>query len=137
MAYDSSLLLDKIIPLNRKAAVVGKFGVDSGGVQWEEGPCLHAYVTWAKGMRAMNAGALDAYSIKQVRMRWTDIFDERSRIKFNGRTYQILPDTFNPDRRNRTLQFNMQLIVNDKQPAPKPSSNTIGGGNSSGQEIGK
>ena len=127
MGYSSGLLHDKIIPLTRKAAVVGKYGVDSAGVQWTEGPCLHAWVTWAKGMRAMNAGALDAYAIKQVRMRWTNVFDERARIKFNGKTYQIMPETFNPNRREDTLQFNMQLIVNDKPvaPAPTPSSSEI------------
>ena len=64
----------------------------------------------------MNAGALDAYAVKIVRMRYnaTAVINERSRIKFDGRVFQILPETFHPNRLDDTLQFHMQLIVNDK-----------------------
>ena len=62
----------------------------------------------------MNAGALDAYAVKIVRMRWTNVFNERSRIKYQGKVYQIIPETFNANHYENTLQFLMQLIVNDK-----------------------
>ena len=39
---------------------------------------------------------------------------ERSRIQWQGRTYQILPETFNPDRQENTIQFLCQQIINDK-----------------------
>ena len=100
--------------LNRKEAKTSKFGLDGGGVEWEEGPCLHANVDYAKGKAAMNAGALDAYAVKIVRMRYTTCFNERSRIKYEGKIYQIIPETFNANRRENTLQFLMQLVVNDK-----------------------
>ena len=116
MAYSAGFLHDIIQPLNRKEAVAGKYGLDSAGVEWEEGQCLHANVDYAKGKAAMNAGALDAYAVKIVRMRYTAsaVINERSRIKYDGRVYQIIPETFNANHYENTLQFLMQLIVNDK-----------------------
>jgi hypothetical protein len=73
-------------------------------------------VTWAKGVKAMNAGALDAYAVKIVRMRYsaTAVINERSRIKYEGKVYQIIPEMFHANKFDDTLQFHMQLIVNDK-----------------------
>ena len=129
MSYSAGFLHEIIVPLNRKAATVGKYGVDSGGIQWEEGPCLHANVDYQRGKSAMNAGALDAYAVKIVRMRYnaTDVINERSRIKYQGKVYQIIPETFNANHYENTLQFLMQLVVNDKngKPTPTPSSSDI------------
>ncbi len=114
MAYSSGILKDIVTILNRKDAVQGKFGLDSAGIEWEDMGCVHAYVDWQKGKSAMNAGALDAYGAKIVRMRWNNIITERSRIQWHGKTYQILPETFNPDHQGNTIQFLCQQIVNDK-----------------------
>ena len=114
MGYTAGFLHEVIIPLNRKEAVTGKYGLDSAGVEWEEGPCLHANVDYQRGKSAMNAGSLDVYAVKIVRMRYTTCFNERSRIKYQGKVYQIIPETWNANRREDTLQFLMQLIVNDK-----------------------
>lgn len=113
MAYSSGILRFIIQVLNRKAAQGSRFGLDGDGIEWEEGDFLHANVTWAKGVRSMNAGALDAYAIKEVRTRWTDKITIRSRVKFEGQIYQIIPETFHADRMENTLQFHMQLIIND------------------------
>ena len=126
MSYQSGFLHELIIPQNRKAATAGKYGIDSAGVEWEDA-CnhpLHANVDYQRGKSAMNAGALDAYAVKIVRMRWTNVFNERSRIKYQDKTYQIIPETWNVNHRENTLQFLMQLVVNDKngKPAPTPSS---------------
>jgi SPP1 family predicted phage head-tail adaptor len=136
MPYDSGFRHEIIIPLNRKAATVGKYGVDSGGVQWEEGTPLHANVDYNRGKRAMNAGALDAYAVKIVRMNFTDKINERSRIKYQGKIYQIMPETFNANFRDNTLQFLMQQVNDKQQTAPTPSSNAMSGGSSSSHEIG-
>jgi len=115
MSYSSGFLKDRVTILNRKEAVQGKFGLDSAGIEWEIAACgIHANVDWQKGKTAMNAGALDAYGVKIVRMRWNNIVTERSRIQWQGRTYQILPETFNADRQGNTIQFLCQQIVNDK-----------------------
>jgi head-tail adaptor len=113
MAYTSGLLRFVIQVQNRKAAQGSQFGIDGDGIEWQDGDILHANVTWAKGVKAMNAGALDAYTVAEVRMRWTDKITMRSRVKFEGNVYQIIPETFHPDKMENTLQFHMQLIVND------------------------
>ena len=114
MGYSAGFLHEIIIPLNRKEAKVGKYGIDSAGVEWEEVGCLHANVDYQRGKSAMNAGSLDAYAVKIVRMRWTNVFNERSRVKYQDKTYQIIPETWNANHRENTLQFLMQLVVNDK-----------------------
>ena len=119
MSYQAGFREDSITPLNRKAATVGKYGVDSAGVTWEEGTPMHANVDYQKGKSAMNAGALDAYAVKIVRMNFTSTNNERSRIKYNGKIYQIMPETFNGNYRKNTLQFLMQLVNEKEQQTPK------------------
>lgn len=114
MAYTAGFLKDLVTILNRKEAQQGKFGLDSAGIEWEEVGCLHANVDYQRGKSAMNAGSLDAYAVKIVRMRWTNVFNERSRVKYQDKTYQIIPETWNANHREDTLQFLMQLVVNDK-----------------------
>ena len=119
MSYPAGFRDDFITPLNRKAATVGKYGVDSAGVTWEEGTPMHANVDYQKGKSAMNAGALDAYAVKIVRMNFTSTINERSRIKYEGKIYQIMPETFNGNYRQNTLQFLMQLVNEKEQQNPK------------------
>ena len=114
MAYTSGLLKHRVVILNRTEAQQGKFGLDSGGVEFESAGMVWASVDFAKGKSALNAGALDAYAVKMVRMRWNTIVNERSRIQYGGKVYQIVPETFNADRQENTIQFLMQQIINDK-----------------------
>lgn len=109
--YDSGLRYHIVIVLNRTEAQMGKFGLDSAGQEWTEDGAVHADVTWAKGKYAMNAGSLDAYAVKMVRMNWNNIVTERSRIVYDGKTYQILPDTFHRSKFENRIQFHMQLLV--------------------------
>ena len=104
----------RVTILNRTEAQQGKFGLDSAGVEFESAGTVWASVEWAKGKSALNAGALDAYAVKMVRMRWNSIINDRSRILYGGKTYQIVPETFNADRQENTIQFLMQQIINDK-----------------------
>jgi len=119
MSYPAGFREQFITPLNRKAATVGKYGVDSAGVTWEEGTPMHANVDYQKGKSAMNAGALDAYAVKIVRMNFTSTINERSRIKYDGKIYQIMPETFNGNYRQNTLQFLMQLVNEKEHQNPK------------------
>ena len=114
MAYSTGLFKDRVTILNRKEAQQGKFGLDSAGIEFEPAATVWANVDWQRGKSGMTAGALDAYGVKIVRMRYNTIITERSRIQWHGRTYQILPDTFNPDHQENTIQFLCQQIVNDK-----------------------
>lgn len=114
MAYTTGILRDRVTILNRREAQQGKFGLDSAGIEFETAGTVWADVTWAKGKQALNAGALDVYGVKMIRMRWNTIVNERSRIVWKGKTYQIVGETFNADRQGNTIQFLCQQIVNDK-----------------------
>lgn len=113
MAFSSGFLKDRIVIQNRKAAEAGKFGIDSDGPEYEDVCCLHANVDWQRGKSAMREGSLDVYGVVIVRMRWTTQVTERSRIVYEGKTYQILAETFHANRQENTLQFHAQLIIND------------------------
>ena len=113
MAYTSGILRDRVTILNRLKGDSGSYGLDSHGIIFEKAGEEWAEVTWAKGKQAMNAGALDVYGVIMVRMRWNTIVSERSRIIYNGKTYQILGDTFHAQRQDNTIQFHAQVLVND------------------------
>ncbi len=113
MSYDSGMRDDIVTVLNRKAEQVTDLGIDAYGVEWEEVMCLHASVTWAKGVSALNVGAPDAYKHILVRMNWNNVVTMRSRIRFEDHLYAIQPETFHPDYRENTLQFTAQLIINE------------------------
>lgn len=112
--YSSGLRDKRLTILNRNAAASGQYGLDSGGTGWTEAATVWASVAWTKGMRAMNAGAIDVYGVVMVRMNWNDIITLRSRIVYDGDTYQILAETFHADKKQNTIQFNAQLVVNEK-----------------------
>lgn len=113
MAYTSGILRDRVTILNRLKGESGNYGLDSHGIIFKKTSEEWAEVTWAKGKQAMNAGALDVYGVIMVRMRWNTIVSERSRIIYNGKTYQILGDTFHAQRQDNTIQFHAQVLVND------------------------
>jgi head-tail adaptor len=114
MGYSAGFLNHLIQVLNRKEATGNKFGLDGAGIEWENGDILHANVTYAKGTRAMNAGALDVYAVNEVRMRWTNKISMRSRVRYQGKIWQIIPETFHEDFQEDKIQFHMQLVINDQ-----------------------
>ena len=114
MAYSTGILKYRVTILNRKEAVQGKFGLDSAGIEFEPAGTVWASVDWTKGKGAMNAGALDVYGVVIIRMRYNTIVNERSRILYDGKTYQIIGETFHADRQANTIQFHAQQIINDK-----------------------
>lgn len=111
--YSSGMRRGMVEILNRREQTVGKFGIDSAGIEWQSEGFVHADVTWAKGKSAMNAGALDAYAVVMIRMNWSDRVTMRSRIVWRGQTYQILPETFHDDFHSNTVQFHAQLVINE------------------------
>lgn len=115
MAYSTGILKHRVTILNRTAAQDGRFGLDSAGIEFTPAKTVWAEVTWAKGKAAMNAGALDVYGVVMVRMHYNTTVTERSRIMWNGKTYQILAETFHADRQENTIQFHAQQIVKDQQ----------------------
>jgi SPP1 family predicted phage head-tail adaptor len=113
MAYSTGILRNRVTILNRTEAQQGKFGLDSSGVDFETAGTVWAEVTWVRGKQAMNVGALDVYGVIMVRMRYNTIVNDRSRVMYDGKTYQILGDTFHTQRQDNTIQFHAQLIVKE------------------------
>lgn len=114
MAYSTGLLKHRVTILNRTEAQQGRFGLDSAGVKFESAGTVWASVDWTRGKGAMNAGALDVYGVVMIRMRWNTIVNERSRILYDGKTYQIIGETFHAQRQENIIQFHAQQIINDK-----------------------
>ena len=114
MAYTTGLLKHRVQILNRTEAQQGRFGLDSAGIEFESAGEVWASVEWTRGKGAMNAGALDVYGVVMIRMRYNNIVNERSRILYEGKTYQIIGETFHADRQENTIQFHAQQLVNDK-----------------------
>lgn len=109
--YASGMRWHVVTILNREEAASSKFGLDGAGITWQEAGTVHAAIDFSRGMRALSAGAIDAYAVVIVRMNYNDIVTMRSRIVYDGVTYQILPETFHADRRENKIQFNAQAIV--------------------------
>lgn len=111
----STGMLDKLIAIqNRKASQLGDFGMDSEGTGWETTISdVPADVSWKKGVRALSEGAIDAYGVIEIRMRYYAGVNMRSRIVYEGETYQILPETFHADYQANTIQFLAQVIINE------------------------
>ena len=106
MGYTSGILEYKVAILKKKAAVEKEFGKKT---EFEEVACVHAGLTWKKGQRALNEGALDAQDTVMFRMRWNNIVTRDCRLECNGVTYQI--QSLHADRRQDTLQITAVEIV--------------------------
>lgn len=109
--FSSGMRRFRITIKNRAEASAGAFGRDSQGISWEPSGTFWAAVDWKKGMTGMHEGALDVYTVVMVRMEWTSKVNMRSRINWQGQDYQILPDTFHPDKQANTIQFHAQVVI--------------------------
>lgn len=106
MPYSSDLLNKRVAILTPTEATT--FGATT---TYERTACVWASVTWTKGMKAMHEGALDAYDVVMVRMRYNAAVTRYCRLEVpsEGKTYQIL--TLNADRQDNTLQITAQEII--------------------------
>ena len=104
MAYTSGLLKYRVTILNKQVAA--GFGE---ATSYQPAACVHADVTWKKGQKALNEGALDAYDTVLIRMRWNNIVTRDSRLQCDGVTYQI--QSLHADRQANTIQITATEIV--------------------------
>ena len=104
MAYTSGLLKYRVTIMNKQVAA--GFGETTS---YQPAACVHADVTWNKGVKALREGALDAYDTVLIRMRWNDIVTRDSRLQCNGVMYQI--QSLHADRQANTIQITATEIV--------------------------
>lgn len=105
MGYSSGMLRHMVAVYNKKEEAA-KFG---GTTEYEKVACVHADVTWKKGQKALNEGALDAQDTVMIRMRWNNIVTRDSRLQCDGVTYQI--QSLHADRQDNTIQITATEIV--------------------------
>lgn len=77
--------------------------------RYEPTATVHASVTWKKGQRALNEGAMDSQDTVLIRMRWNNIVTRDSRLEHDGTTYQI--QSMHRDRQDNTIQITATEIV--------------------------
>ena len=106
MSYSSGMLNYIVAILNKKATTDKKFGEKTA---YEQVACVHADVTWKKGQKALNEGALDAQDTVMIRMRWNNIISRESRLECEGVVYQV--QSLHADRRQDTIQITATEIV--------------------------
>ena len=77
--------------------------------EYEQVACVHANMTWNKGVKSLREGALDAYDTVMFRMRWNNIVDRDCLLECEGVTYQI--QSLHADRYENTIQITATEIV--------------------------
>ena len=106
MGYSSGILNHMVAILKKKDADKLEFGEKT---EYEQVACVHANLTWKKGQKALNEGALDAQDTVMFRMRWNSIVTRDCRLQCEGVTYQI--QSLHADRQENTLQITATEIV--------------------------
>ena len=104
MTYTSGLLKYRVTILNKQVAT--GFGETTS---YQPAATVWADVTWKKGQKALNEGALDAQDTVLIRMRWNNIVTRESRLQCDGVTYQI--QSLHADRQENTIQITATEII--------------------------
>lgn len=109
MSYPSGMLNKRIQIYRRATEQESSFG-KSGQPKYELVGTFWAAETHAKGAKALQEGAFDAYDKVMFRLRYTPCIDRWSIIKYDDRFYQILD--FKPEKQANTIQIITQEMVN-------------------------
>lgn len=104
MAYSSGIL-------NHRVTILGKVVVTNFGetTSYQPVATVWADVTWKKGQKALNEGALDAIDTVLIRMRYNKYVTRESQLVCSGVTYQI--QSLHADYNDNTIQITATEIV--------------------------
>lgn len=106
MAYSSGILNYMVAVLKKKDPGEKAFGAKT---KYEQVACVHTDITWKKGQKALNEGALDSIDTVMFRMRWNNIITRDCQLEHDGVTYQI--QSLHADHRENTIQIIATEIV--------------------------
>ena len=106
MGYSASILRWHVAILKKKEPAEKAFGEKT---EYEQVACVHANLTWKKGQKALNEGALDNVDTVMFRMRWNNIITRDCLLECDGVTYQI--QSLHADRQENTIQITATEIV--------------------------
>ena len=106
MGYSAGMLKYRVAILNKKDAGKIPFGAKA---EYEQVACVHADVTWSKGVKSLREGALDAYDTVLIRMRWNNIVTRESLLECDGVRYQI--QSLHADKMDNIVQITATEII--------------------------
>ena len=106
MGYSASILRWHVAILKKKEPAEKAFGETT---EYETVACVHANVTWKKGQKSLNEGALDSIDTVLIRMRWNNIITRDCLLECEGVTYQI--QSLHADKQENTIQITATEIV--------------------------
>ena len=106
MGYSASILRWHVAILKKKEPAEKAFGEKT---EYEQVACVHANLTWKKGQKALNEGALDNVDTVMFRMRWNNIITRDCLLECDGVIYQI--QSLHADRMEDTIQITATEIV--------------------------
>lgn len=104
MAYSSGILNHRVTILSKVVAT--DFGETTS---YQPVATVWADVTWKKGQKALNEGALDAIDTVLIRMRYNKYVTRESQLVCSGVTYQI--QSLHADYNDNTIQITATEIV--------------------------
>ena len=96
----------------RATAEDGKYGRNSGGEKYELVGICWAGVTFNKGVKSLNLGAVDAYEVVMFRLRYRSDIDRWCLIKCQNRWYEI--ESFNANYQENQIQITAHERVNQQ-----------------------
>ena len=100
MGYSAGMLKHRVAILNKKDADKIPFGAKA---EYEQVACVHADMTFSKGVKSLREGALDAYDTVMFRMRWNNIVTRESLLEYEGVRYQI--QSLHADKMDNIVQI--------------------------------
>jgi head-tail adaptor len=106
MGYSAGILRWRVAIMKKKDPGDRAFGAKT---EYEQVACVHANMTWKKGQKSLNEGALDSIDTVMFRMRWNNIVDRDCLLECDGVTYQI--QSLHADRYDNTLLITATEIV--------------------------
>lgn len=106
MGYSTNMLRWMVAILKKKDPGEKAFGEKT---EYEQVACVHANMTWKKGQKSLNEGALDSIDTVMFRMRRNNIITRDCLLECEGVTYQI--QSLHADRRENTIQITATEIV--------------------------
>lgn len=107
--YSTDILNWIVTIYNKKDVDQLKFGEKP---KFEPVAVVHADMSWKKGQRSLNVGAMDSHDTVLIRMRWNNIVTRDSLLECEGVMYQI--QSMHPDRRANTIQITAIEIVSNQ-----------------------
>lgn len=106
MGYSADILRHRVAILNKVDPSKTGFGETT---KYEQVACVHADVTWSKGVKSLREGSLDAYDTVLIRMRWNNIVSRDSQLECEGVRYQI--QSLHADRMDNIIQITATEII--------------------------